>query len=241
MFRILPLLAASYLPALPTEIWCLILRYLDDDGLLLAVRSNHCWLEYVKGDPVLNKRLNGVLLKKREDFLKRKTQDIIKRPLPISGTFARNTQKVVVRKSDDYLRHKEIYEEMLTQKTKSRKTSGKARYLDGDGLLLAVRSNRSWLEYVKGDPVLNKRLNSVLMKKREDFLKKKMQDIIKRPLPASGTFARNAQKVVIRKPNDYLRHKEIYDAILTQNTKPSRTSGKVRSVKTNVRNKSYRL
>ncbi|VEN41002.1 unnamed protein product, partial [Callosobruchus maculatus] len=109
---------ASYLPVLPTEIWCLILRYLDDDGLLLAVRSNRLWLEYVKGDPVLNKRLNSVLMKKREDFLKMKTLDIVKRPLPVSGTFARNNQKVVIRRPDDYLRHKEIYEEMLSQKTK---------------------------------------------------------------------------------------------------------------------------
>nr|CAH7722956.1 unnamed protein product [Callosobruchus chinensis] len=125
MFRILPLLAARYLPALPTEIWCLILRYLDDDGLLLAVRSNRSWLEYVKGDPVLNKRLNSALMKKREDFLKMKSQDIVKRPLPVSGTFIRNSQKVVIRKPDDYLKHKEIYEEILTQKTKSKNAGGK--------------------------------------------------------------------------------------------------------------------
>nr|CAH7720628.1 unnamed protein product [Callosobruchus chinensis] len=62
----------SYLPAIPTEIWCLILRYLDDDGLLLAVRSNLSCLEYAKGDSVLNKRLNSFLMKKREDFLKMK-------------------------------------------------------------------------------------------------------------------------------------------------------------------------
>ncbi|VEN37560.1 unnamed protein product, partial [Callosobruchus maculatus] len=109
---------ANYLPALPTEIWCLILRYLDDDGLLLAVRCNRSWLEYVKGDPVLNKRLNSVLMKKREDFLKMKAQDIVKRPLPVSGTFVRNSQKVVVRKPNDYLKHKEIYDQLLTQETK---------------------------------------------------------------------------------------------------------------------------
>nr|CAH7744339.1 unnamed protein product [Callosobruchus chinensis] len=115
------------------------------------------------------------------------------------------------------------------------------RYLDDDGLLVAVRSNRSWLEYVKGDPVLNKRLNSVLMKKREDFLKMRTQDIIKRPLPVPGTFIRNSQKVVIKKPDDYLRHKEIYDEMLKQKTKPKNAGGKVKSVKSNVRNKPYRL
>nr|CAH7713562.1 unnamed protein product [Callosobruchus chinensis] len=127
MFRILPLLAASYLPALPTEIWCLILRYLDDDGLLLAVRSNRSWLGYAKGDPVLSKRLNRALLKKREDFLKMKNQVIVQRPLPVSRTFIRNNQKAVIRKPDYYLRHKEIYDEMLAQDNKSKKTGGKMK------------------------------------------------------------------------------------------------------------------
>nr|CAI5830532.1 unnamed protein product [Callosobruchus analis] len=118
----------------------------------------------------------------------------------------------------------------------------KYMYLDDDGLLFAVRSNPSWLEHVKGDPVLNKRLNRVLMKKREDFLKMKTQDIIKRSLPVSGTFAQNAQKVVIRRiADDYLRHKEIYDEMLNQQTKPKRTGGKMTTVKSSVRNKPYRL
>nr|CAI5868502.1 unnamed protein product [Callosobruchus analis] len=115
------------------------------------------------------------------------------------------------------------------------------RYLDDDSLLLAVRSNCSWLEYVKGDSVLNKHLNSVLMKKREDFLKMKTQNILKRPIPVSGTFARNSQKVVVRIPDDYLIHKDIYEAMLTQKTKPKKSGGKVKSVKSNVRNKPYRL
>nr|CAH7722957.1 unnamed protein product [Callosobruchus chinensis] len=79
------------------------------------------------------------------------------------------------------------------------------------------------------------------MKKREDFLKMKSQDIVKRPLPVSGTFIRNSQKVVIRKPDDYLKHKEIYEEILTQKTKSKNAGGKVNSVKSNVRNKPYRL
>nr|CAI5851428.1 unnamed protein product [Callosobruchus analis] len=116
------------------------------------------------------------------------------------------------------------------------------RYLDDDGLLLAVTCNRSWLEYVKGDPVLNKRLYSVLMKKREDFLKMKTQDIVRRPLPVSGTFISNSQKVIIREPNGYLRHKEIYDGMLTQKTKSKKSGGKVKfDKKCNVRNKPYRL
>ncbi|CAH1981066.1 unnamed protein product [Acanthoscelides obtectus] len=125
MFRILPLLAATYLPALPTEIWCLILRYLDDDGLLRAVRSNRSWLEYVKGDPVLNQRLNIALLKKREDFLRMRNQVTVQRPLPSSGTFLRNNQKVVVKKPDEYSKYKEIYDEMITRKTKPNKSGGK--------------------------------------------------------------------------------------------------------------------
>nr|CAH7712799.1 unnamed protein product [Callosobruchus chinensis] len=216
------------------------MKYLDDDGLLLAVRSNRSWLEHVKGDPVLNKRLNSVLLKKREDFLRMKTKDIIQRPLPVSGTFLRNSQKVVIKKPDDYLRHKEIYDEMLTQKTGSKKAGGKMKYLDDDGLLLAVRSNRSWLEHVKGDPVLNKRLNSVLMKKREDFLKMKTKDVIQRPLPVSGMFLRNSQKVVVRKPDDYLRHKEIYDEMLTRKTESKKAGGKMKSVKTHDSDRSPR-
>nr|CAH7749375.1 unnamed protein product [Callosobruchus chinensis] len=115
------------------------------------------------------------------------------------------------------------------------------RYLDDDGLLLAVRSNRSWLEYVKGDPVLDKRLNSALLKRREDFLKMKTQDIVQRPLPVAHTFGRNIQKVIVKKPDDYLKHMEIYDEMLTQKTMSKKTGGKVKSVKRNVRNKPYRL
>nr|CAI5865170.1 unnamed protein product [Callosobruchus analis] len=79
------------------------------------------------------------------------------------------------------------------------------------------------------------------MKKREDFLKMKTQVIVKRPLPVSGTFVRNNQKVLIKKQDDYLIHKEIYEEMLTQKTKPKRTGGKMKSVKCNVRNKPYRL
>nr|CAI5824801.1 unnamed protein product [Callosobruchus analis] len=109
MFRILPLLAASYLPALPTEIWCLILRYLDDDGLLLAVRSNRSWLEYVKGDPVLNNRLNSVYEEK--------------------GRFLEDEDGRYCKATSACIRHKDIYEEMLTQKTKPKKNGGKVKSL----------------------------------------------------------------------------------------------------------------
>nr|CAH7723157.1 unnamed protein product [Callosobruchus chinensis] len=116
-----------------------------------------------------------------------------------------------------------------------------SRYLDDDALVYAVRSNRSWLEYAKADPVLSKRLNSALLKMREDFLRMKNQVIVQRPLPASGTFLWNNQKVVIRKSDDYLRHKDLHEEMLTQKNKSKQTCGKVRVVKRNVRNKPYRL
>nr|CAI5842843.1 unnamed protein product [Callosobruchus analis] len=266
-------------------------RYLDNEGLLLAVRSNRSWLEYAKADPVLSKRINSALLKKREDFLEMKNQVIVQRPLPVPGTFHWNNQKLVFKKSEDFLRHEELYEKMQTRKDKSKEAGGKVksikrnvrnkpyrlvghqcsrlylkmfrilpllaasylpalpteiwclilRYLDDEGLLLAVRSNRSWLEYAKADPILNKRINSVLLKKREDFLKMKNQVVVQRPLPVPGTFHRNNQKVVIRKSDDFLRHKELYEEMQTQKNKSKESGGKVKSVKRHVRNKPYRL
>ncbi|CAH1968931.1 unnamed protein product [Acanthoscelides obtectus] len=95
---------------MPTEIWCLILRYLDDGDLLRAVQTNGSWLAHAKGDPALNKRLNSALLKKRKESLKMKCQVTVQRPFPLPWTFILNNQNIVIQKPDEYLKYQEIYD-----------------------------------------------------------------------------------------------------------------------------------
>ncbi|CAH2006918.1 unnamed protein product, partial [Acanthoscelides obtectus] len=102
--------------------------------------------------------------------------------------------------------------------------------------MAAIRSNRSWLTYTKGDPVLNQRLTTALLEERQRFLKMKTQNEMQRPLSTAGTFRSNTRKIVIRKPENYYNNAEFRQEIL-EKPKVTKLIRKIKSVKNNYRNK----